>query len=230
MAEDNLHSGHRDRLRQRLMTFGADALCEHELLELILFYALPRVNTNDIAHCLVNRFGTINNILNAPQSELESVRGVGGSTAEFIRLMRDMCADYEALPPEAEKLPDTESLCRYFTGYFSGTAVDLCLLLSLSSDLSVIGRSSFSAASIMNGNSEIKRIAASLLRSGCSRIALGIVHPDRPPVPDEDDFTIARFIAERLEPIGIFLEDCVICGGGKAFSMKQSGAFSFRRY
>ena len=104
MAEDNLHSGHRDRLRQRLMTFGADALCEHELLELILFYALPRVNTNDIAHCLVNRFGTINNILNAPQSELESVRGVGGSTAEFIRLMRDMCADYEALPPEAEKL------------------------------------------------------------------------------------------------------------------------------
>ena len=195
MSSESIHTGHRERLRQRLMTFGADALCEHELLELILFYAIPRINTNDIAHCLVSEFGTVNNILNAEHSKLEKVKGVGSSTAD----------------------------------YFENAAPDLCLLLSLNNDLTVAERTSFSASSIMSGNSEIKRIAASLLRSGCSRIALGITHPDRPPVPDEDDFAIARFIAERLEPIGIILEDCVICGGKKSFSMKQSGAFSFRR-
>ena len=51
---DKLHIGHRERLRQRLMTYGADALCEHELLELMLFYPLPRINTNEIAHSLIN--------------------------------------------------------------------------------------------------------------------------------------------------------------------------------
>ncbi len=229
MSSESIHTGHRERLRQRLMTFGADALCEHELLELILFYAIPRINTNDIAHCLVSEFGTVNNILNAEHSELEKVKGVGSSTADFIRIMHDMCADYETLPPNNENLPDSASLCNYFTGYFENAAPDLCLLLSLNNDLTAAERTSISASSIMSGNSEIKRIAASLLRSGCSRIALGITHPDRPPVPDEDDFAIARFIAERLEPIGIILEDCVICGGKKSFSMKQSGAFSFRR-
>ncbi|MDO4864812.1 MAG: helix-hairpin-helix domain-containing protein, partial [Ruminococcus sp.] len=91
---EKLHTGHRERLRQRLMTYGADALCEHELLELMLFYALPRINTNELAHSLINEFGTLNNILNASVDELTRVKGVGVPTAEFIRLIAEMCGDY----------------------------------------------------------------------------------------------------------------------------------------
>lgn len=227
MAGDELHSGHRERMRQRMMTYGADALCEHELLELILFYALPRVNTNDTAHRLLSRFGTINNILNASAEELRTVSGIGSSAAEFIKLIADLCGEYERLAPDFERLTDTESLCRYFLGYFVNAAEGLCLLISLGDDLEVTGRISFTSDSIMSGNAEIKRIAGSLLRSGSGRIALGIAHPERKPVPDGQDFAIVRLLTERLGPIGISLADCVVCGDGRAFSMKRSGAFSF---
>ena len=121
---DKLHIGHRERLRQRLMTYGADALCEHELLELMLFYALPRINTNELAHALINEFGTLNNILNTSVDELTKVKGVGKSAAEFIRLAAVMCENYEANAPEYDKLPDIDSLCRFFLSYFGcGRAV-----------------------------------------------------------------------------------------------------------
>lgn len=229
MAGNELHSGHRERLRQRMMTYGADALCDHELLELILFYALPRVNTNDIAHILLNRFGTLNNVLNASAAELRTVSGIGSSAAEFIRLIADLCGEYESFSPDSEKLTDTDSLCSFFLDYFGNSAEGLCLLVSLNDCLEVTGRISFTSDSLMSGNAEMKRIAGSLLRNGSGRIALGIAHSTRKPVPDERDFAIARLLAERLGPIGISLEDCIICGAGRAFSMKRSGAFSFGR-
>lgn len=227
MEEKKLHTGHRQRLRERMMTYGADALCEHELLELILFYALPRVNTNDIAHMLLKRFGTINNILNAPAEELCAVSGIGGSAADFIRLIGDLCGEYDRLAPDFERLTDTESLCRYFLGYFRNAAEGLCLLISLGDDLEVTGRISFTSESLMSENAGIKSIAGSLLRSRSGRIALGIAHPGRKAVPDSQDFAIARLLSEKLSPIGITLTDCVICGADRAFSMKRSGAFSF---
>lgn len=221
---EKLHTGHRERLRQRLMTYGADALCEHELLELMLFYALPRINTNELAHSLINEFGTLNNILNASVDELTRVKGVGVPTAEFIRLIAVMCGDYEAHVPEYDRLPDIDSLCSYFCGYFGGGAEGLCLIVCLSDDLGITGKVSFTSHCL-----ELRRIASMLLRGGCTRIALGISHPERPPVPDDGDFALLRTLSEKLGAIGISVEDCVICGFDSAYSMKRSGAFSFGR-
>ncbi|SEL01188.1 DNA repair protein RadC [Ruminococcus sp. YRD2003] len=224
---DKLHIGHRERLRQRLMTYGADALCEHELLELMLFYPLPRINTNEIAHSLINEFGTLNNILNADVDELTRVKGVGASAAEFIRLAAEMCGDYEASAPEFDRLPDSDSLCSFFHGYFGEGTDGLCLIVCLSSDLGITGKVSFTAHCLANGRSELRRIASIILRGNCTRIALGISHPDRAPVPDRDDFALLRTLSEKLGAIGVAVEDCVICGKESAFSMKRSGAFSF---
>lgn len=226
---EKLHTGHRERLRQRLMTYGADALCEHELLELMLFYALPRINTNELAHSLINEFGTLNNILNAPVDELTKVKGVGVPTAEFIRLVAEMCGEYEASVPEYDKLPDIDSLCRFFLGYFGGGAEGLCLIVCLSDDLDITGKVSFTAHCLAEGRSEMRRIASMLLRGGCTRIALGISHPERQPIPDDGDFTLLRTLSEKLGAIGISVEDCVICGQDSTYSMKRSGAFSFGR-
>ena len=225
---DKLHIGHRERLRQRLMTYGADALCEHALLELMLFYALPRINTNELAHALINEFGTLNNILNTSVDELTKVKGVGKSAAEFIRLAAVMCENYEANAPEYDKLPDIDSLCRFFLSYFGEGADELCLIVCLSDGLGITGKVSFTAHCLTEGRSELRRIASMLLRGGCTRIALGISHPNRPPVPDDGDFALLCMLCEKLGAIGISVEDCVICGRDKAFSMKRSGAFSFR--
>lgn len=226
---DRLHGGHRERLRQRLMTYGADALCEHELLELLLFYAIPRINTNELAHALINEFGTLSSILAASVDELTRVKGVGSSTAEFIHLIAELCSEYESRAPEYDRLPDFDSLCSYFLGYFGSGAPELCVIVCLGSELEITGKVSFTAHCLISGGSEMRRIASLLLRNGCTRIALGISHSMREPVPDESDYALLRAVSEKLGAIGISVADCVICGSGRAFSMKRSGAFSFGR-
>ena len=84
--DNNLHSGHRERLRQKFIT-GKDSFKEHELLELLLTYSIPRKNTNDIAHRLLKKFGSLKRILDNKVEILSSVEGVGENTACFLSLI-----------------------------------------------------------------------------------------------------------------------------------------------
>ncbi len=81
---DNIHKNHRHRLRERYAKEGAGSLEAHELLELLLFDVIPRYNTNPIAHRLLNRFGSLYDVLNAPFEELLEVKGIGERAAEYI--------------------------------------------------------------------------------------------------------------------------------------------------
>jgi len=82
--EENLHKNHRKRLRERYEREGADSLEVHELLELFLFDAIPRVNTNPIAHRLLLKFGDLDAVLHAPYEELIKVKGIGDRAARYI--------------------------------------------------------------------------------------------------------------------------------------------------
>lgn len=85
----NLHSGHRERLRDKYIN-NKSFLEDHEILELILTYSIPRKNTNDIAHLLINRFGSIENVINADMTALMQIKGVGKNTAVFIDLLKQI--------------------------------------------------------------------------------------------------------------------------------------------
>ena len=92
----NLHANHRSRLRGRYARLGADGLEVHELLELFLFDAIPRVDTNPIAHRLLERFGSLWEVLNAPEHELSEVKGIGVRAAEYIAVAnRKLCLGIE---------------------------------------------------------------------------------------------------------------------------------------
>ena len=87
---EHSHSGHRQRLRDRYEQSGAGAFADHELLELLLTYAIPRRDVNEIAHALLERFGSLEGVLSAELSALTSVPGIGESTAMFLRLQHDV--------------------------------------------------------------------------------------------------------------------------------------------
>lgn len=84
MSGNNHHSGHRERLRNRFIANGDKSLYNHEILEMLLFYPIPRLNTNNIAHELIKRFGSLKNVLTADKNELQSVKGMGETSASFI--------------------------------------------------------------------------------------------------------------------------------------------------
>ena len=109
---DNLHSGHRQRMFQRFMESGFDGYQPHEILEVLLFEVQPRRNTNELAHRLLDRFGSLRGVLCADRDALMQVRGVGRVTADYItsilpevsRMMRDSLRG-EPLTPENSLVP-----------------------------------------------------------------------------------------------------------------------------
>ena len=85
-----IHDGHREKMRRRYMESGLEGFADHEALELLLFYAIPRRDTNPIAHALINRYESLSNVLNAPVEELASVEGIGENAAVLIRLVSQL--------------------------------------------------------------------------------------------------------------------------------------------
>ena len=113
---ENVHDGHRKRLRQRYLTQGLEGFQPHEALELLLFYAIPRRDTNLLAHQLINRFGSLEAVLSAAPQELAQVEGVGESAAVLVSLLKPVTAlasrSREKKPPRLENLQSLMDYCR----------------------------------------------------------------------------------------------------------------------
>ena len=89
-----LHGGHRERVRKRFISEDLDNFSPHNVLELLLFYAIPQKDTNEIAHRLLNTFGSLSGVFDAPIEELKNVNGIGENAAVFIKLLPSACRRY----------------------------------------------------------------------------------------------------------------------------------------
>ncbi len=227
MNKSNLHSGHRERLRKKFIDFGSDVMLEHEIIELLLFYIIPRMNTNETAHYLIKEFKNSGGILNAPVDELTKIKGIGQSSAEFLKFFADVCSEYNTLNTLSENTDGDNNLIEYFHDYFLETNSDICLLLGINNRFQIKSQISFTAESIIHNNNEIKRIVEFLLRNNCTETIMGINHPERNAVPNSTDFAVVKILTEKLSVLNIVLTDCIICSNQETFSLKQNGAFSF---
>lgn len=100
----NIHAGHRQRMRQRFLAAGLENFQDHEVLELLLFYAVPRRDVNETAHLLLNRFGSLSAVLDAPEKELCEIPGVGPGVAGFLNLIPEIMAQMDHLKRENKPL------------------------------------------------------------------------------------------------------------------------------
>ena len=90
----SIHTGHRLRAKEEFLARGLSGMADHKVLELLLFYAIPQGDVNPLAHALVERFGSLSGVFNAPYEELRKVKGVGDNTATLIRLLPAIAAKY----------------------------------------------------------------------------------------------------------------------------------------
>ncbi len=98
-----LHEGHRMRMRQRALVGGLQSLAPHEVIELILFYAVPRRDVNGVAHELIDKFGSVGGVLSASKTDLMSVRGVGEHAADLFTALNNCVSSYSRLPHTARR-------------------------------------------------------------------------------------------------------------------------------
>ncbi|MBR6967296.1 MAG: hypothetical protein IKH78_02085 [Ruminococcus sp.] len=227
MNKGNAHSGHRSRMRQRYLVSGQDTFYDHELLELLLFYARPVVNTNNIAHALIDRFGSLGKALSADEESLREIQGIGSEGALFLKLFSDLSLRYLRTSHTNETLSTREELCRCFLSHISGDDPGIIHILCLGAGAELLKHISIPAADLIGKRITQKELAELLIKSEAVSIAAGISHGSGLPVPTEEDYSIARLLGELLSALGIGFRDIIICGGGKTFSMRGSGAFAF---
>lgn len=219
-----IHDGHREKMRRRYLESGLEGFADHEALELLLFYAIPRRDTNPIAHALINRYESLSNVLNAPVEELASVEGIGENAAVLIRLVSQL--NQKAGLPSGKKPVVIRStveagnyLVRRFAGERGETAFELCLdrkgkLLSCKrlgqgGDLSV--------------NFDIRQLVANALLFSASSVILAHNHPSGEAAPSHSDYAATERVRAALRAVDIELADHIIVADSDYVSMRDSG-------
>ena len=128
----SIHDGHRDRMRRQLKTSGMDSLSDVQVLEVLLYYAAPRGDTNPAAHALLTRFGTLDGVFSAPEAELKKVDGVGDAAAQLIALVPQVARRCLMSRSAQIQVLDTTSKCgQYLLPYFHGEHEEVVYLLCL---------------------------------------------------------------------------------------------------
>lgn len=225
--EDNIHKGHRERLRERFDENGLKAFSDVEALELLLIYALPRCSTNEIAHRLLDRFGGYRQVLEADVSELCLVKGVGENTARLIRLVSQMNMRYlhTARDTKGSILDDTEAAVDYLRPLFEYSRDELAYAVTLNSGGKVIRCHTLARGMSNRVEFSARQIVEISLGDNAAYVVLAHNHISDVALPSRADVSATTALAAILKSLGVMLVDHFIISGDEYVSMRESGYF-----
>lgn len=219
---NDLHSGHRLRIKERFLADGLDGFEPHNVLELLLFYALPRVDTNEIAHRLINRFGSLPEVFDAPYEELCKVKGVSEHAATLLKLIPELSRVYSTgRDSDAVLLDSSRKIGEFLVKRFIGRTKECVYLLCLDHALKLIHCGILTEGSVDSANVDIKSIVERALRHNAARVLLAHNHPRGLAVPSNEDVLITREIKRGLAYLDIELVDHIIVAGNDWYSLAE---------
>lgn len=226
-----IHDGHRDRLRMRFLQEGLAGFEEHTALEFLLFYARPRCNTNEIAHALIQRFGSFAGVLDAPVEELAEVPGMGHNSAVLLKLVPSMGAYYLNSRSKAGCILNSSKRAgEFFLPVFFGKNTEEVYLAALDDKRKVLRRVRLSASGIVNAASiSVKQVVTEAVKSNATGIVLAHNHPAGVALPSAGDEAVTRQIFEALRLINVELVDHIVVADDDFVSMADSGFFAALR-
>lgn len=226
MEDATLHTGHRARLKAQFLQAGLDAFTDIQVLELLLFYANPRQDTNPIAHRLLNQFGTLSAVLDAPVELLESVKGVGENTALLLHLIPCVCRRYLIDRASYEQILDsTEKAGAFLVPYFFGARDEMVYLLCLDAKCKVLDCRMLSVGGVNTAAVSVRKIVEAALACNATSVVLAHNHTSGIALPSKEDEATTRQIRTALDAVGILLVDHIIVADDDFVSMADSGFF-----
>lgn len=218
-----LHDGHRQRLIQRFLEEDLDNFEPHNVLELLLFYAIPRKDTNELAHVLIDTFGSLKGVFDAPYEELVKVNGIGSNAAALLKLIPSLTRTYYSSDARGMILDTSEKSGEYFLPYYIGQTEEVVRLACLDAGGKVISNQILHRGSANAAEVNIRKIVNIALRNNAMGVILAHNHPGGLPLPSEEDVATTKSIREALIPMGILLMDHIIVAGQDYVSMARSG-------
>ena len=217
------HAGHRGRLRERFLKGGGDALPDYELLELILFAAIPRRDVKPLAKDLIRRFGSFGRVIAASPAELDGA-GLGPAAVAMVKLVQ--AAAVRMGRPEILNRPILGSwsqLTAYLRSAMAHEPVEQFRLLFLDRRNTLIADEIQGRGTIDHTPVYPREIVKRALELGATALILVHNHPSGDPTPSQGDITMTREIARAASAIGIAVHDHVVIGRGEPVSFRAAG-------
>ena len=217
-------SGHRARLRQRLLAGGADALADHEIIEYLLMTAIPRRDVKPLARMLIQRFGSLAGVLNADPRALEKLPGMGQTSAAALKIVA--LATRRLAKSEVREKPvlgSWQALIDYLTIDMAHLTVERVRVLYLNSQNLLIHDEHVGDGSIDEAAIHPREVIRRALDLGATAIILVHNHPSGSPEPSRADIDITNRIAEAGRLLGIVVHDHIIIGREGHVSLRMKG-------
>ena len=210
-----VHEGHRERLRDSFLAHGLDSFHEVQALELLLFYAVPRRDTNPLAHALLNQFGSLEGVFSASERELCEVPGVGKSTAALILMVPQILKRSRVTAAnEIKHIRCGRDAAEYLRPRLDTEKEEVALMICLDSQMAVINCMELEQA----------------MKSKASYVVLAHNHPAGSPRMSREDDAVTNRAYKALELVGIRLYDHIIVAGDEYSSVNDLGGMRVYSY
>ena len=226
MKEKQIHTGHRQRLKERFHKDGLSSFNEINALELLLFYCIPKQDTNEIAHALLARFGTFAGVLDAPQEDLLQVKGIGEHAATFLKLLTQARGYYYVSQANSLNIINSyEDAGDYLKRRFYGKRREAVYLLCLDAKCKVLCCEKAGEGSINSANVPIRSIVEIALKADASYVVLAHNHPSGLAIPSNEDLRTTYELARILRGVDVLLLDHIVVADNEYTSLTRSNYY-----
>ncbi|MDO5784890.1 MAG: DNA repair protein RadC [Eubacteriales bacterium] len=226
MSEE-VHKNHRERMRKRLLENGLENFADHEVLELLLYYAIPRGDVNPLAHRLLDEFGSLAGVLEASPADLRRIKGVGDNVAALLTILPPLFQRYQLSKIQEKKYDCTEKLAEYLVSYYIDKPREQVSIVLLDNSCRIlrvceIGQGSASCVQI-----DTRKLLQCVLQYNAASVVLAHNHPRGDCRASRADILQTSSTRELLKKVSVELVDHIIVAEDKWLSLASGGQWTY---
>lgn len=219
----SIHDGHRERTKGEFLA-RPDSFPDHKLLELLLFYANPRGDTNPTAHALMDQFGSLSGVLDALPADLKKVSGVGDHAVVLLKAVKEMSGRYLTARTDLEKqVRSLEDAGAALRPYFFGARSERVCLLCMDGKSRLLGIRMVGEGNVNAAEVTTRKVMEAVLSLNATHVILAHNHIDGLAVPSNEDKLTTRRLSQVLREVNVALVDHLVFSDDDMVSMKESG-------
>jgi DNA repair protein RadC len=220
--DDGLHAGHRERLKQRFVRSGLDGFDDHQALELLLFYAVPRRDTNKMAHRLIKQFGSLHNLMSANPLNVAKTCKISLNTAVLITMVVPMFQKYsQSRMGKRPVIGNSRAAGEYALAHMRGKPMECFYLICLNSRKQLIYSELISEGTSDETSIYIKHIVETALKHDAASVILAHNHPSGALTASHNDIEATVSIINALNTIDVDVIDHIIIAGDDYLSFSE---------
>ena len=229
MAEknNNIHKGHRQKIRERYYETGLTGMPDHNILEFILFFGIPQKDTNEMAHELIDRFGSFSGVLEAKRAELLDVKGMTETAAclltMFLPVYKRYVADLNKKKPVLENTKDYVKYLRHI--YLDDPNIERIYILCLDSNNRLIACRKISEGDFSTSLFDARKVASTVLEVNAKKVVISHNHPNGKIEPSSNDCSVTFELGNLIRLLKVNFIDHIIITDTSYFSMRGSAKY-----